>query len=141
MAMPEPFETIQDAIIAELADEGITCYNHHPIELYPIPSAYLQATDAHPDYERADQGEVKIGRIPYALRYYVSLEGSEEVAHEQAYEGVRKIYRAFAAAGLGGRVRDARIERVSIDPVEYGREGRPMLLVEASVEIRPTSYV
>lgn len=140
MAMPEPFATIQSAIIAKLATESITCYDHHPLELYGVPSAYLQATDALPDYERADQGEVKIGMVPYLLRYYVSLEQDPKVAHEQAYEGVRKIYRAFAGARLNNTVLDARIERVAIDPVEVGSNARPMLLVEASVQIRPASY-
>lgn len=140
MAMPEPFKTIQDAIVAKLLVEGITCYDHHPLELYGVPSAYLQASDALPDYERADQGEVKIGRVPYTLRYYVSLEQDPKVAHEQAYEGVRKIYRAFASATLGGTVRDAAIDRVSIDPVEMGSDGRPLFLVEATVSIRPASY-
>lgn len=140
MAMPEPFEAIQTAIIARLQAESITCYNHHPIELYGVPSAYLQAQDALPDYERADQGEVKIGKVPYSLRYYVSLEQDPLVAHEQAYEGIRKIFRAFSGALLGGAVKDARIERVSIDPVEYGAQARPMLLVEATVEVRPASY-
>lgn len=141
MAMPEPFDVIQDAIIAKLLTESITCYNHHPIELYGVPSAYLQVTDALPDYERADQGEVKIGKVAYTLRYYVSLEQDVMVAHEQAYEGIRKIYRACSTASLGGAVRDARIERVSIDPVEFGRDARPMLLVEATIECRPASYV
>lgn len=141
MAMPEPFATIQTAIIDKLADESITCHDHHPLELYGVPSAYLQAQDALADYERADQGEVKIGKVPYSLRYYVSLEQDPKVAHEQAYEGVRKIYRAFAGATLGGMVKDARVERISIDPVVFGNENRPMLLVEATVEVKPASYV
>jgi hypothetical protein len=140
MAMPEPFETIQDAIISRLSAESITCYNHAPLELYAVPSAYLQATDAIADYERADQGEVKIGRVNYVLRYYVSLEQDPMVAHEQAYEGIRKLYRAFAGATLSGTVKDARIERTSIDPVEFGRDARPMLMVEADLVIRPASY-
>lgn len=140
MAMPEPFATIQSAIIAKLSTESITCYDHHPIELYGVPSAYLQVTDALPDYERADQGEVKIGLVSYVLRYYVSLEQDPKVAHEQAYEGVRKFYRAFGGARLNNTVLDARIERISIDPVEFGRDARPMLMVEATVQIRPASY-
>jgi hypothetical protein len=139
--MPEPFKTVQDAIISKLETEGITCYDHFPIELYGVPSAYLQAQDVMPDYQRADQGEVKIGSINFALRYFVSLEGDIRVAHVQAYEGIRKVYRAFSGATLGGVVRDAMIERVSIDPVELGASRRPMLLVETIVNIRPSSYV
>jgi hypothetical protein len=140
MAMPEPFDTIQDAIVSKLLTEGITCYNHAPLELYGVPSAYLQATDATADYERADQGEVKIGAVSYTLRYYVSLEQDPLVAHEQAYSGVRSLFRAFAGATLGGVVKDARIMRTSIDPVEFGRDARPMLMVEADLSIKPASY-
>lgn len=139
--MPEPFKTVTETIISQLDTEGITCYDHHPIELYGVPSAYLQASDAMPDYERADQGEVKIGLLPFVLRYYVSLEQDVRVAHVQAYEGIRKIYRAFSGATLGGVVRDATIERVSLDPVEMSANRRPMLLVEAVVQIRPASYI
>lgn len=138
--MPEPFATIEAAIIARLDTEGVKCYDHQPLELYGVPSAYLQVTDAVPDYARADQGEVSIGLVSYSLKYFVSLEGDERIATIQANAGVRAVYRAFAAASLGGSVRDARIERVSIDPVEFGRDRRPMLLVEAMVQVKPRAY-
>lgn len=135
--MPEPFKTIQDAIIAELLAVGMTCYDHLPLELYGVPSAYLSATDAVTGYGRSDQGELTIGQIPYSLKYFVSLEGNERVAHVQAYEGVATIYSAFVDASLSGRVRDARIEACSIDMVEFGKNARPMLLVEASLVVKP----
>lgn len=138
--MPEPFATIQSAIAAKLLVEGITCYDHLPLELYGVPSAYLSVTDAVPDYGRADQGELTIGQVPYSLKYFVSLEGDERVATMQAYSGVRAIYRAFTGATLGGLVRDARIERVAVDMVEFGTNRRPMLLVEATLQIRPRQY-
>lgn len=138
--MPEPFATIQTAVIAQLLAQDITCYDHMPFELYGVPSAYLVPTDAQADYGRADQGEVAIGATTYALRYFVSLEGSERAASVQSLEGVRAIYRAFHDATLGGAVRDARIDRMSIDPVEFGRDARPMLMVEADITIKPRTY-
>jgi hypothetical protein len=139
-AMPEPFATIHAAVAAKLLTEGITCHDHLPLELYGSPSAYLTATDAQAGSYRSDQGELLIGLIPYSLKYFVSLEGDPQVAWAQAYSGARAMYRAFAAASLGGAVRDARIDRVSFDPVEMGSNRRPMLLVEASVLIKPTQY-
>jgi hypothetical protein len=138
--MPEPFKTIQEAIVAALLAESITCYDHLPLELYGVPSAYLSATDTVADYMRSDQGEVKIGRVPYSLKYFVSLEGDERVATVQAYSGLRAIHRALAEATLDGSVRDVRIERTSVDMVEFGKQQRPMLLVEATLDVRPTSY-
>lgn len=136
--MPEPFKTIQEAIVAELAAVGMTCYDHLPLELYGVPSAYLSATDAQASYGRSDQGELTIGQVPYSLKYFVSLEGDERVATVQAYAGVAAIYSAFTDASLSGRVRDARIEACSIDMVEFGKNARPMLLVEATLQIKPT---
>lgn len=138
--MPEPFATIHAAVSAKLLVEGMTCYDHLPLELYGVPSAYLTVTDALPDYGRADQGELTIGQVPYSLKYFVSLEGDERVATMQAYSGVRSIYRAFTGASLGGLVRDARIDRVTVDMVEFGTNRRPMLLVEASLQIKPRQY-
>lgn len=138
--MPEPFATIHDAITDKLATEGITCYDHLPLELYGVPSAYLSAQDVTAAEYRADQGELLIGYASYSLKYFVSLEQDARIAWNQAYDGVRSVYRAFAGASLGGRVRDARVERVSIDPVEMGSNRRPMLLVEATVLIKPAQY-
>lgn len=138
--MPEPFASIQTAIVAALATEDITCYDYEPLELFGAPSAYLRATDASADYGRAHQGELFIGLVPYSLKYFVSLERNERNATAQAYDGVRSMFSAFADATLGGAVRDIRVERVSIDPVEMGADRRPMLLVEASLQVRPAQY-
>lgn len=138
--MPEPFATIHAGIAAQLLAEGITCYDHLPLELYGAPSAYLTATDMTAGYMKAGQGELLIGMVPYSLKYFVSLEGDPRVAWAQAYSGVRSMYRAFANATLDGAVRDLAFERVSIDPVEMGANRRPMLLVEATLQVKPGQY-
>lgn len=137
----EPFKTIQDAIISVLDDEGITCYDYHPVDgLMPVPSAYLTPADIAADYERSDQGEIMIGRVDYKLRYYVSLEGDAQVAYQQIASGARSVMAAFASNLLGGEVRSASIERMAIDPVSQQSNGRPMLLLECDITIRPGVY-
>ena len=140
MTFVEPFETIQQAILAELSDEGITAYDHFPIELYPIPSAYLMASDILPDYARSDQGEVAIGRVDYSLRYFVPFDGDPLVAHRLVLEGARKVFRAVASATLANRVQGVSVDRVSIDPVQNASNDRPMLLLEVVLQVRPGHY-
>jgi hypothetical protein len=139
--MPEPFKTVQDAIIARLAAQGITCYDHHPIELYGVPSAYLSVSDATAGYMRADQGEVLLGSIEYKLRYYASLEQSVQVAHAIIYSGMRSVMAAFNHSTLGGEVADASVERMAVDPVQSGPNNKPMLLLEVDVRVKPKQYV
>jgi len=139
--MPEPFDTIQQAIIAKLALEGVTCYDHQPASLYGTPSAYLVVTDAPPDYRRSDQGEIAIGSVSYSLRYYVDFSDGEQVAYAVAYTGIRKLYAGLSSGTLGGSVRACEIQRVDVDPVEFGANQRPMLLVEFSLVVRPAQYV
>lgn len=139
-AMPEPFDTIHTAIISRLLSEGITCYDHHPIELYGVPSAYLSVTDATPGYLRADQGELKLGQIEYKLRFYASLEQSVQVAHAIVYDAMRSVCAVFSSGTLGGVVKAAEITRMSVDPVQSGPNNRPMLLLEVDVSVKPTQY-
>lgn len=139
--MPEPFDTIQQAIITKLDAGSMKCYDHMPLELYATPSAYLQPTDAVPAYLTTGHGDVGIGEVPYALRYFVSLEQDPRRAWVVALDGVRAIYDAFEDTTLGGQVRSASLARgVSIDAVEMGKSSRPMLMVEAIVTVKPTQY-
>lgn len=141
MAMPAPFSTIQTALKSKLQAQGLTVYEYHPVGSLPkVPAVYLQATDATADYMRADQGEVRIGEIAYKARYYVRLDKDARLAHEDAYFGVRRIMAALGDASLGGVVRDVRLERVSIDPVQMESDQRPMLLVEADLVVKPAQY-
>ncbi len=140
-AMPEPFAAVQAAIISRLLAEGITCYDHHPIELCGVPSAYLSVTDAMPGYLRADQGELKLGQLDYKLRFYASLEQSVQVAHAIVYDAMRSVCAVFSSGTLGGVVKEASIERMSVDPVQSGPNNRPMLLLEVDVRVKPTQYV
>lgn len=139
-SMPEPFKTVQDAIIAKLADDGITCHDHRPVELYGVPSAYLVAADVGADYMRAAQGEVGIGSVTYRLQYFVDFAESEQVATAVALGGVRKIFAALAAGTLGGKVRACEITDCRIDPIEWGAGRRPMLMVDVGVMVRPAQY-
>lgn len=138
--MPEPFATVQRAIIDRLADEGVTAFDHRPVELYGLPSAYLVAGDIAPSYMRADQGEVLIGSVSYALQFYVDFSDAEQVATAVALDGVRRIFAALSSATLGGKVRDCTIESVRIDPIEWGAARRPMLLVDVGVVVKPAQY-
>lgn len=140
MTFVEPFETIQQAILTKLAAEGVTAYDHLPIELYPIPSAYLMAADIVPDYARSDQGEVAIGRVDYTLRYFVPFDGDPLVAHRLVLEGARKVMRAVSSATLGMEVQGASVDRMSIDPVQDATNDRPMLLLEVVLQVRPGHY-
>lgn len=139
-AMPEPFATVQNAIIDRLAGEGVTAYDHRPIELYGLPSAYLVAGDIAPAYMRADQGKIGVGSITYQLQFYVDFGESEQVATAVALDGVRRIFAALGSATLGGKVRDCAIDSVRIDPVEWGASRRPMLLVDVGVRVKPAQY-
>ena len=78
-----------------------------------------------------------IGRVDYKLRYYVSLEGDAQVAYQQIASGARSVMAAFASNLFGGEVRSASIERMAIDPVSQQSNGRPMLLLECDITIRP----
>lgn len=138
--MPEPFATVQGAIIDRLAAEGITAYDHRPVELYGVPSAYLVASDVAASYRRADQGEIGVGSVSYQLQYFVDFGESEQVATAVALSGVRSIFAALSGATLGGKVRDCTIESVRIDPIEWGAGRRPMLMVDVAVVVKPAQY-
>lgn len=141
MAMPTPFGTIQSALRTKMEAQGLAVYEYHPVGSLPkVPAVYLQATDVTADYMRADQGEAAIGEINYKARYYVRLDKDARLAHEDAYLGVRRIMASLADASLGGLVRDARFERISIDMVQMESDQRPMLLVEADVIVKPAQY-
>lgn len=141
MAMPTPFSTIQTALKTKLTAQGLSVYEYHPVGSLPkVPAVYLQATDATADYLRTDQGEAMIGEVAYKARYYVRLDKDARLAHEDAYLGVKRIVAALSDASLGGLVRDARLERISIDPVQMESDQRPMLMVEADLVIRPAQY-
>lgn len=141
MAMPTPFSTIQTALKTKMQAQGLTVYEYHPVGSLPkVPAVYLQATDVAADYMRADQGEVRIGEISYKARFYVRLDKDARLSHEDAYLGVKRMMAALRDASLGGAVRDARLERISIDPVQMESDQRPMLLVEADLTIRPAQY-
>lgn len=139
--MPAPFSTIQTALKTKLVAQGLSVYEYHPAGHLPkVPAVYMQASDAIPDYMRVDQGEVKLGEISYKLYYYTRLDKDARLAHEDAYLGVKRIVAALSDASLGLKVRDARIERVSIDMVQMESDQRPMLLVEADLTIKPAQY-
>lgn len=141
MAMPTPFSTIQTALKTKLAAQGLSVYEYHPVGHLPkVPAVYMQATDAVPDYMRADQGEVKLGEIAYKLYYYVRLDKDALLAHEDAYLGVKRIAAALGDASLGMKVRDARMERIAIDMVQMESDQRPMLMVEVDVVVKPATY-
>lgn len=141
MAMPTPFSTIQTALRAKLEAQGLAVYEYHPVGSLPkVPAVYLAATDVTADYMRADQGEVKIGEVAYKARYYVRLDKDARLSHEDAYLGVKRIMAALGDASLGGVVRDTRLERVTIDPVQMESDQRPMLLVEADLVVKPIAY-
>lgn len=141
MAMPTPFSTIQTALKTKMQAQGLSVYEYHPVASLPkVPAVYLQATDVVADYMRADQGEVRIGEISYKARFYVRLDKDARLAHEDAYLGLKRIMAALRDASLGGAVRDARLERISIDPVQMESDQRPMLLVEADLVVRPAQY-
>lgn len=141
MAMPTPFSTIQTALKTKMQAQGLSVYEYHPVASLPkVPAVYLQATDVVADYMRADQGEVRIGEISYKARFYVRLDKDARLAHEDAYLGLKRIMAALGDASLGGAVRDARLERISIDPVQMESDQRPMLLVEADLVVRPAQY-
>lgn len=139
--MPTPFSTVQNALKTKLEAQGLAVYLYHPVASLPkVPAVYLQATDVVADYMRADQGEIKIGEINYKARYYVRLDKDALLAHEDAYLGVKRIMAALGDASLGGKVRDIRLERVTLDPVQMESDQRPMLLVEADLVVRPAQY-
>ena len=141
MAMPTPFSTIQSALKTKMQAQGLTVYEYHPVGNLPkVPAVYLQATDVTADYMRANQGEVRIGEISYKARYYVRLDKDAKLSHEDAYLGVRRIMASLLDASLGGKVRDVRLERISIDPVQMESDQRPMLLVEADLVVKPAQY-
>lgn len=141
MAMPMPFSAIQAALKTKMQAQGLTVYDYHPVGHLPkVPAVYLQATDVTADYMRADQGEVRIGQVNYKARYYVRLDKDARLAHEDAYLGLKRMMAALLDASLGGVVRDARFERMSIDPVQMESDQRPMLLVEADLVIIPAQY-
>lgn len=141
MAMPTPFSTIQAALKTKLQAQGLTVYEYHPMASLPkVPAAYLQVTDATADYMRADQGELKLGEVLYKIRYYVRLDKDARLAHEDAYLGIKRIAAALTDATLGGEVRDARLDRISLDPVQMESDQRPMLLVECDLSIKPAQY-
>lgn len=141
MAMPTPFSTIQTALKTKMQAQGLSVYEYHPVGSLPkVPAVYLQATDASADYMRADQGDVRLGEISYKARYYVRLDKDARLAHEDAYLGVKRIVASLSDASLGGAVRDARIVRVSIDPVQMESDQRPMLMVEADLVVKPAQY-
>lgn len=141
MAMPTPFSTIQTALRAKLEAQGLSVYEYHPAGHLPkVPAVYMQATDATPDYMRADQGEVKLGEIAYKIYYYTRMDKDARLAHEDAYLGIKRIVAALSDASLGLKVRDARLERVSLDMVQMDSDQRPMLMVEADLTIKPAQY-
>lgn len=141
MAMPTPFSTIQTALKTKLVAQGLSVYEYHPAGHLPkVPAVYMQATDAVPDYMRADQGEVKLGEIAYKLYYYVRLDKDARLAHEDAYLGVKRIAAALSDASLGMKVRDARMERISVDMVQMESDQRPMLMVEVDLVVKPATY-
>lgn len=141
MAMPTPFSTIQSALRSKLEAQSLSVYEYHPAGHLPkVPAVYMQATDAVPDYMRADQGEVKLGEIAYKLYYYVRLDKDARLAHEDAYLGVKRIAAALGDASLGMKVRDARMERIAIDMVQMESDQRPMLMVEVDLVVKPAAY-
>lgn len=141
VAMPAPFSTIQLALRTKLEAQGLSVYEYHPAGHLPkVPAVYMQATDAVPDYMRADQGEVKLGEIAYKLYYYTRLDKDARLSHEDAYLGVRRIMKALGDATLGGVVRDTRLERMSIDMVQMESDQRPMLMVEVDLVAKPGAY-
>ena len=118
--MPEPFATIHAAVEAKLLVEGVTCYDHLPLELYGVPSAYLTVTDALPDYGRADQGELAIGQVPYSLKYFVSLEGDER---ESSTVDAARAEIAAQVVALRDEMEASRVEWVirTLGPEEFGK--------------------
>lgn len=141
MTMPAPFSTIQSALKTKLQAQGLSVYEYHPVGSLPkVPAVYLQATDVAANYMRSDQGDLKIGEVNYKARYYVRLDKNARLAHEDAYIGVRRMMAALADTTLGGKVRDVRLERMSIDPVQMESDQRPMLLVEVDLVIKPGQY-
>lgn len=141
MAMPTPFSTIQSALKTKMQAQSLSVFEYHPVGNLPkVPAIYLQAVDAVPDYFQVDQGELQIGEIDYKIRYYVRLDKDARLAHEDAYLGMKRVFASFTDATLGGKVRDARITRSSIDMVQLDNDQRPLLLVEIDATIKPGRY-
>ena len=136
----EPFESIHDALKTRFTAEGVTAFDYHPVALRDPNGVYMQVADVLADVSRADQGELEIGQVQYKLRYYARLDKDPREAHRDAYAFLHKAYAVFADASLGGAVRDARLDRASIDPVQLNMSDRPMLMVELDATIRPRHY-
>jgi hypothetical protein len=139
--MPEPFKTVQDAIIDSLEDQGIGGVDYMPVTLSKVPGSYLSVTDVEVvNAGHADQGELRVGMIRYELNYYVRFDGEPRIATVNALTGVDSIIAACESATLGGRVRDCKIDRISVDPVQMANDQRKMLLVQATLLVRPAPY-
>ena len=135
----EPFDTIQKAIIGRCSAAGLTVYPY--LSLSPtVGSGYLHFNQPRPEQMRADQGETRIGLVVYQLHVYESLLNDPLEAQKRTSMVCARVYKAFADASLGGKVRDARIDQMTVDAVQLAQGDKPAMLVDATLHVRPAPH-
>lgn len=134
------WDTIDDAIVAALATQDITCYPYEGPSLSKVPCATFVPDEPEfdvPGYMAPDQA-FGVGKSQYKLRYYVSLEKDGRLAWRDMKAGITKIGKALGTdRDLGGAVRDLAITRARISPVRTIEGSRRELMCEMDVEIKP----
>jgi hypothetical protein len=137
MARPEPFQSIDDGIIAALEAQGITCYPFEGNALPgPLPLATCVAEDGLPGFRGPQQG-FKLGNVDYVVRYYTAFLGDPALCWQDAYDGLAKIMAAFGGdITLGAKVAAIDISRFSIQIVRANDTNVPELMVEVFTSVK-----
>ena len=143
MARPEPFQSIDDGIIAALAAQDVTCIPYEPQTSLPVPlpRAARVAEDGEPGFRGAQQG-FTIGHVVYAIRYYTTFVGDPDLCWQDAYDGLAKILVALSRdhTTLGGNVASNIPTRWSIQAVKTRDNDKPELMVEVFTAIKTKAH-
>lgn len=136
---PEPFASIDAGIVEALAAQGVDCY---PFEGGGLPAALPLATCVAEDgTPSVTQQAWQSRQVTYAVRYYTSLIGDPALCWQDAYTGLAKIIAALGSdITLGGHVRMVELGRWSIQAVETRDGGKPELMVEMFVDVKPKAH-